>query len=136
MFRKKLHVDMKFLHVKANMGFFSQHDVGEKSHVNMEHLFLMDSIGSVVLKTLHTHSSTTSNIRLLEYRLYCSWANSQRPPFVLSTKTYKVQGSCWSHHGVRYLPSWPPAVIRIKCKTTQPSFVSAFDALGDAAPST
>ena len=64
MFRKKLQVDMKFLHVKANMGFFSEHDVGKKSHVdmrfshvnmgffsqhrvgkkshvNMEHLFLM-----------------------------------------------------------------------------------------------
>ena len=47
MFRKKLHVDMKFLHVKVNMGFFSEH-VGKKSHVNMEHLFLMFPMSTTV----------------------------------------------------------------------------------------
>ena len=36
---KKSHVDMRFSHV--NMGFFSQHGILKKSHVNMEHLFLM-----------------------------------------------------------------------------------------------
>ena len=36
---KKYHVDMRFSHV--NMGFFSQHGILKKSHVNMEHLFLM-----------------------------------------------------------------------------------------------
>jgi hypothetical protein len=36
---KKSHVDMRFSHV--NMRFFSQHGVLKKSHVNMEHLFLM-----------------------------------------------------------------------------------------------
>jgi hypothetical protein len=46
MFGKKSHVDMRFSHVNmtkshVNMGFFSEHDVGGKSHVNMQHLFLM-----------------------------------------------------------------------------------------------
>ena len=41
MFGKKSHVDMRFSHV--NMGFFSQHGILKKSHVNMEHLFLMAS---------------------------------------------------------------------------------------------
>jgi len=36
---KKLHVDMKILHVK--LGFFSEHASRKKSYVNMEHLFLM-----------------------------------------------------------------------------------------------
>jgi len=36
---KKSHVDMRFSHV--NMRFFSQHGVLKKSHVNIEHLFLM-----------------------------------------------------------------------------------------------
>ena len=36
---KKSHVDIRFSHV--NMGFFSQHGILKKSHVNMEHLFLM-----------------------------------------------------------------------------------------------
>ncbi len=40
---KKSHVDMRFFHV--NMRFFSQHGVLKKSHVNMEHLFLMKSMG-------------------------------------------------------------------------------------------
>jgi hypothetical protein len=37
---KKSHVDMRFSHV--NMRFFPQHGVLKKSHVNMEHLFLMN----------------------------------------------------------------------------------------------
>jgi len=41
MLGKKSHVDVGKSHV--NMGFFSEHDVGKKSHVNMEHLFLMAS---------------------------------------------------------------------------------------------
>ena len=36
---KKSHFDMRFSHV--NMGFFSEHGILKKSHVNMEHLFLM-----------------------------------------------------------------------------------------------
>ena len=34
---------------------------------------------------LHTPSSTTSNIRLVDDRSYYRWGNSQRPSFILST---------------------------------------------------
>jgi hypothetical protein len=54
----KMHVDMKFLHVNmqklhvnvqkfhVNMHFFPNMHVEEKSHVNMQHLFLMYEKGA------------------------------------------------------------------------------------------
>jgi len=35
--------------------------------------------------SLHTYASITSNIRLIVYRKYYSWGNSQCPPFILSS---------------------------------------------------
>jgi hypothetical protein len=47
------------------MGFFSQHDVGKKSHVNMEHLFLMfDEQTCVgVLPVLQAHCAPATDLQ-------------------------------------------------------------------------
>ena len=60
MLGKKSHVDMRFSHV--NMGIFSQHGILKKSHVNMEHLFLMKlaTLQWNVQLSLSAHAATKS----------------------------------------------------------------------------
>jgi hypothetical protein len=61
---KKSHVDMRFFHV--NMGFFSQHGILKKSHVNMEHLFLMMQSSAPAPGAQSTWDSATQRTASLE----------------------------------------------------------------------